>query len=39
MLIINKIFIINKIDGIKDNDELVKKFIELKIRKLSKLEK
>ena len=36
MLIINKIFITNKIGNIKDNNKLIEKFIELKIRKLFK---
>ena len=32
-------FATNKISGIKDGDELIKKLIELKNRKLSKLRK
>ena len=36
MLIINKIFIVNIIGGIKSDNKLIKKFIKLKIGKLFK---
>ena len=36
MLIIDKIFTINKINSIKNSDELIEKSIELKTRKLLK---
>ena len=39
IFVINKLFIANKVDNIKDNNKLIKKFIEIKIRKLFKLKK
>ena len=39
LFIANKVFITNEINDIKSDNELIKKFIELKIEKLSKSKK
>ena len=39
MLTANKVFIANKVDGIKNSNKLIEKFVKLKIRKLFKSKK
>ena len=39
ILVVNKIFDINTVNSIESSNKLIEKFIELKTRKLSKLEK
>ena len=38
IIVLFKVFITNKFNGIEDGNKLIKKFVKLKIRKLSKIE-